>query len=59
MTERGRSAAMLGEEQRLDGSRSWQKSEEPIVVMKPGNAGGAKGLWFGVRLDESRERRLA
>ena len=28
-----------------------QKSEELIVVMKPGNAGGAKGLWFGVRLD--------
>lgn len=38
--------------------RSWprQKSEEPIVVMKPGNAGGAKGLWFGVRLDELNER---
>jgi len=34
-------------------TRSWprQKSEELIVVMKPGNAGGAKGLWFGVRLD--------
>jgi hypothetical protein len=59
MTERGRSAAVLGDEQRLERSRSWQKSEESIVVMKPGNAGGAKGLWFGVRFDESRERRLA
>ena len=29
--------------------RPTQKSEELIVVLKPGNAGGAKGLWFGVR----------
>jgi hypothetical protein len=38
--------------------RSWprQKSEEPIVVMKPGNAGGAKGLWFGVCLNKLNER---
>jgi hypothetical protein len=59
MTERGRSAAVLEVEQRLNRSRSRQKSEEPIVAMKPGNAGGAKGLWFGVRLDEPNERRLA
>ena len=36
--------------------RPRQKSEELIVVMKPGNAGGAKGLWFGVRLNERNER---
>ena len=37
-------------------SRPRQKSEELIVVTKPGNAGGAKGLWFGVRLNELNER---
>jgi len=38
--------------------RIWprQKSEEPIVVTKPGYTGGAKGLWFGVRLDGLNER---
>ena len=36
-----------------------QESEEPIVVTKPGNSGGAKGLWFGVCLDENRAGRLA
>jgi hypothetical protein len=36
-----------------------QESEEPIVPMKPGNAGGGKGLWFGVCLDENRAGRLA
>lgn len=45
--------------QRLFGSRLEQESEEPIVVMKPGNAGGAKGLWFGVRLDEAEGGGLA
>ena len=45
--------------QRPLGGRPRQKSEEPIVAMKPGNAGGAKGLWFGVRLDEIDERGLA
>ena len=45
--------------QRLLGSRPEQKSEEPIVVTKPINAGGAKGLWFGVHTDERYERGLA
>jgi hypothetical protein len=36
-----------------------QESEEPIVVMKPGNAGGAKGLWFGARPDEAEGGGLA
>ena len=36
-----------------------QESEEPIVLRKPVNAGGGKGLWFGVRLDEPRGGRLA
>jgi hypothetical protein len=37
-------------------SRPKQKSEELIVAMKPGNAGRAKGLWFGVRLNGLNER---
>ena len=46
-----------------DGNRAvlgglWQESEEPIVPMKPGNSGGGKGLWFGVRLNEKRTRGL-
>jgi len=40
-------------------SRPVQESEEPIVVMKPGNAGGAKGLWFGVRSNEAEGGGLA
>ena len=40
-------------------SRPRQESEGPIVAMKPGNAGGAKGPWFRVRLDEPRVRRSA
>jgi hypothetical protein len=39
--------------------RLWQKSEEPIRARKPGNAGRAKGLWFGVRPNETDERGLA
>ena len=39
--------------------RPWQKSEEPIRARKPGNAGGAKGLWFGVCHNELNERGLA
>ena len=39
--------------------RPWQKSEEPIRARKPGNAGGAKGLWFGLRHNETDERGLA
>jgi hypothetical protein len=37
----------------------WQKSEEPIRAKKPGNAGRAKGLWFGVCHNEFDERGLA
>jgi hypothetical protein len=54
-----RSAAVHGEVQRRTRRRPKQKSEEPIVVSKPGNAGGAKGLWFSVRLNEADERGLA
>lgn len=36
-----------------------QESEETIVVTKPGNAGGAKGLWFGVRSNEAEGGGLA
>lgn len=43
----------------LVGGGPRQKSEEPIVPMKPGNSGGGKGLWFEVRLDEMRVRRSA
>ena len=57
-SQRGRSAPEHAPSgvQRLYWSRPGQKSEEPIVARKPGNAGGAKGLWFGARLDESDER---
>jgi len=44
---------------RLVGGGRRQESEEPIVPRKPGNAGGGKGLWFEVRLDETRVRRSA
>ena len=59
-TQHGRSAT----EDRNTGHLSvedgpWQKSEEPIRAMKPGNAGRAKGLWFGVGRNEVYERGLA
>jgi len=37
----------------------WQRSEEPIRARKPGNAGRAKGLWFGVCHNELNEWGLA
>ena len=40
-------------------SRPRQKSEGLVVPTKPGNAGGGKGPWFGVRLDEPRRGGLA
>ena len=40
-------------------TRRRQESEEAIVPSKPGNAGGGKGLWFEVRLDETRVGGLA
>ena len=42
---------------RFVGSGRRQESEGPIVLMKPGNAGGGKGLWFEVRFEETRVRR--
>ena len=39
--------------------RARQASEGLIVPMKPGNAGGGKGPWFGVRSNEPRRGRLA
>ena len=59
-TQHGRSVT----EARNTGHRSaedrrWQKSEEPIRATKPGNAGRAKGLWFGVCHNEFNERGLA
>ena len=59
-TQHGRSVT----EDRIAGhlsaeDRPWQKSEEPIRAKKPGNAGRAKGLWFGVCHNEFNERGLA
>lgn len=39
--------------------RDRQVSEGLIVLRKPGNAGGGKGPWFGVRSTEPRRGRLA
>jgi len=36
-----------------------EESEGPIVPSRPGNAGGGKGPWFGVRREEPRGRGLA
>ena len=36
------------------GLRRGQESEERIVLLKPGNSGGGKALWFEVRLDRTR-----
>ena len=44
---------------RHHGWRPVRASERPIVLAKPGNAGGGKGPHFGVLLKESRTRRLA
>lgn len=55
-----RSVAAHGEVQRrVVRRRPKQKSEEPIVVRKPSNFGGAKGLWFGACPNEADERGLA
>ena len=35
--------------------RARQESQGPIRPMKPGNAGGGKGPWFGVCSNEPRE----
>jgi hypothetical protein len=59
-TQRGRSVAVQRDPLQLH-SR-WglgQKSEEPIGARKLGNAGGAKGLWFGVRRNAANGRGLA
>jgi hypothetical protein len=39
--------------------RARQASEGLVVPSKPGNAGGGKGPWFGVRPNEPRTGRLA
>src|SRR5262245_56904521 len=39
--------------------RARQASEGLVVPSKPGNAGGGKGPWFGVRPNEPRRGRLA
>jgi hypothetical protein len=39
--------------------RARQASEGLILPLKPGNAGGGKGPWFGVRPNEPRTGRLA
>ena len=42
------------------GSAPLQESEGLIVLLKPGNAGGGKGPWFGYACRTSeRRRRLA
>ena len=59
-TQRERSAVVHG---RTVQQHEWcwlgQKSEEPIRATKPGNAGRANGLWFGVCHNEFDERGLA
>jgi hypothetical protein len=39
-------------------TRRSQESEEPIVPLKPGNAGGGKGLWFEARREETRREAM-
>ena len=43
----------------VTGRRAMRESERPIVVVKPGNAGGAKGPRFWVLLKKARTGRLA
>jgi hypothetical protein len=59
-TQRGRAAAVPGCVRQLSTwDRRRQKSEEPLRARKPGNAGRAKGLGFGMRRNEPNERGLA
>ena len=59
-TQHGRSVAEARNTGHLSAEGGpWQKSEEPIRATKPGNAGRAKGLWFGVCHNEFDERGLA
>jgi hypothetical protein len=51
---RGLRPATLSLGQRFD-----RASERPIVLAKPGNAGGGKGPHFRVLLRKTRARRLA
>lgn len=39
--------------------RPCRVAERPVVVRKPGNAGGTKGPWFKVNAGRSENRRLA
>ena len=58
--QHGRPVALAG--QPANGpaeGRARQASEGLIVPLKPGNAGGGKGPWFGVCANEPRRGRLA
>jgi hypothetical protein len=58
--QHGRPVAQAGQPANdRSGGRVRQASEGLIVLMKPGNAGGGKGPWFGVRLNEPRSGGLA
>jgi hypothetical protein len=48
-----------GQRQRPFRGRVQQESEGLIRPMNPGNAGGGKEPWFGVRSNEPEVRRLA
>jgi hypothetical protein len=58
--QHGRPVAVAGHSAHgLAEGRERQASEGPIVLVKPGNAGGGKGPWFGVCANEPRTGRLA
>ena len=47
VAQHGRPAEARGSDPQCDfRSRLRRESERPIVLMKPGNAGGGKGPWF-------------
>jgi hypothetical protein len=58
--QHGRPVALVGQPANgpIEG-RARQASEGLIVPLKPGNAGGGKEPWFGVRANEPRKGRLA
>lgn len=59
-SQHGRSPAVSRQSRQQDvrEEQAWPlgKSERPIVVMKPGNAGGAKGPWFHRSVGSSESR---
>ena len=58
-TREARNGAGLWPARRSKGPRPDRASERPIVLAKPGNAGGGKGPHFRVLLRKTRARRLA